>query len=78
MRVINIVVNNDGSLEVNEKHLTSGVLSWDEMLGQVAAMTLPSKRIESLNGSLYPMRTRSDWAKLKENIINQIQESNNE
>lgn len=49
------------SIEVRENGQTTGQLAWDEMLGQVAAMTHPD-----LNKGRYPMRTEEEWNRMDE------------
>lgn len=42
--------------------LTNG-LGWDEMLGQIAALTIPaiSDRLRINGGAVYPMQTQEEW-----------------
>lgn len=46
--------------------LTNG-LSWDEMLGQIASITIGSiaLRLQQNGGAVYPMRTQEDWDALQ-------------
>jgi hypothetical protein len=56
MRIITILVGEDGYLEVREDDRTSGQLSWDEMLGQIGELTHPK-----LGTAHYPMMTNQQW-----------------
>lgn len=57
-RVITIYVVPNG-FDVHEGEGFSGPLSWDEMLGQIASMTIPS-RATTGNG-LFGMKTPDQW-----------------
>jgi hypothetical protein len=50
---------------VHEGERHSGPLSWDEMLGQIASLTLPFERHSLLNG-LFGMKTPEEWQDRRE------------
>lgn len=63
-----IIIEIDGphghlNLREGDKH-TLG-LSWDEMLGMVAAMTIPTRIVP---GGAYPLRTDAEWEEWREAI----------
>lgn len=60
MRVILIVIGDEGELEVRENGATTGQLTWDEMLGQVTELTHP--RIKQPR---YAMHTDKEWADIE-------------
>ena len=63
MRTITIVIEDTAcGFDVQENGKTCDGLSWDEMLGQVAAMTIPPSRV----GCLFAMRTPEEWAQHRE------------
>jgi len=51
-RTITIYVHEDNHFSVIEGDLIAHMLAWDELLGQVAAMTIPD-RMKSINGMPY-------------------------
>lgn len=53
--------------DVHENGKCCDGLSWDEMLGQVAMLTMPASRI----GNGFAMRTPDEWNKLRQNYKNQ-------
>lgn len=67
MRLIMITINDNGHLEVREGAKYCGGLAWDEMLGQIAAMTMPTERITS-TGGIYPMKTYDEWDEQRRQI----------
>ncbi|MFZ2974947.1 MAG: hypothetical protein WA049_20150 [Ferribacterium limneticum] len=71
MRVITITI--EGSCcgyDVHENGKKCNGLSWDEMLGQVAMLTMPADRL----GKGFAMRTPEEWAAIREEQINSITE----
>ncbi len=56
MRVILIVIGDEGELEVRENGATTGQLCWDEMLGQITELTHPQ-----IKRGRYPMHTEQEW-----------------
>lgn len=58
-RQIIIHIADDGSMDVEENGMVCGGLGWDEVLGQVAAMTIPDGR-RGPQG-LFRMQTREQW-----------------
>ena len=59
MRRITIIVMDDNSgFDVEEDGKICDGLCWDEMLGQVALLTVPPSRVR--NG--YAMKTPEEWA----------------
>lgn len=63
-QTISIVPLNGGGFEVRRDGLTTGELTWDEMLGQVAAMTLPDHK----RGGLFRMETDAERAARHERL----------
>lgn len=63
-QTISIIPLDGGGFEVRRDGLTTGELTWDEMLGQVAAMTLPDHK----RGGLYAMETDAERATKYEKI----------
>lgn len=61
---ISIIPLNGGGFEVRRDGLTTGELTWDEMLGQVAAMTIPVDRLPEL----YTMAEPGEWERQKEQL----------
>lgn len=57
MRTILIQIDEEGRIEVRENGRTTGQLSWDEMIGQIAEMVHP--RIGP--AGRYPMMTDEQW-----------------
>lgn len=64
-REIIITVDDNGKLDVREGDRYCDGLCWGEMLEQVAAMTMPVKRINDMNGMIYPMLTKKEWGRRK-------------
>ena len=60
MRRIVITVDDEGRIDVEENGKICDGLGWDEMLGQVAAMTIPLRH--SNERGLFDMRTPEEWA----------------
>lgn len=58
MRRITIIMDDNGGFDVEEDGKICNGLAWDEMLGQVALLTVPPLRVR--NG--YAMKTPGDWA----------------
>jgi hypothetical protein len=56
VRVILIQIDDEGRIEVREDGRTTGQLSWDEMLGQIAEMSNPR-----IGSGRYPMLTEVQW-----------------
>lgn len=72
MKPITIRIESDdgefpGTFTVEQDGKLNNGLCWDEMLGQIAALTIPSVagRIRQHGGALYPMRTEEDWKALQ-------------
>lgn len=60
MRTIVITVDDPQKpcgFDVTENGRSCNGLSWDEMIGQIASMTIPATRI----GGLFSMRTPEEW-----------------
>ena len=57
-RTITITVDG-GKMNVIEDGRETGPLTWDEMLGHVAAMTISRDRVRP--DGLYTMRTKKEW-----------------
>lgn len=60
-RTITITFTEVDGWDVHEDGKCCNGLGWDEMLGQVAVLTMPPKRV----GTGYAMRTPQEWADLK-------------
>jgi hypothetical protein len=65
-RTITITYNpgSCGGWDVEENGKTCDGLCWDEMLGQIAAMTVPPGRV----GHGYPMRTPQEWVEHRQRM----------
>jgi len=74
MREIVITISDKNRIDVREGDKYCDGLSWDEMLGQIAAMTLPKERIEKVKG-LYPMRTAEEWEQQRKALMERIEQS---
>lgn len=74
MREIIITVSDDGQLDVREGDRYCDGLAWDEMLGQVAAMTAPVERISKMNG-LFTMLNKEEWEAKRNALIESIEQS---
>lgn len=62
MRTITITIGDGGGpFEVIEGNLTTGELTWDEMLGQVAELT--HRQVALIH---YPMRSKENWKQQRE------------
>lgn len=71
MRVITITIKGSPcGYDVHENGKKCDGLSWDEMLGQVAMLTMPV----NLVGKGFAMRTTEEWAAIHEERINTITE----
>lgn len=57
MRRITIIVDDSGCFDVEEDGKICDGLCWDEMLGQIAMLTIPVGRV----GKGYAMRTPEEW-----------------
>lgn len=67
MRTITITIEDGGcGFDVHENGKCCDGLSWDEMLGQVAMLTIPPSRV----GNGFAMRTPEEWAAWKELMAN--------
>lgn len=56
-----------GTFCVEQGDKSTNGLAWDEMLGQIASMTVPAvaTRIQQNGGAIYTMRTQEDWDALR-------------
>lgn len=71
MRIITIAIDPTAcGFDVHENGKCCDGLSWDEMLGQVAMLTIPANIV----GKGYAMRTPEEWAAIREKQINAITE----
>ncbi len=59
MRTIQINVLDGGAFSIEEGNRTTGELTFDEMLGQVACMTITPER--AMNRSLFGMFTHEEY-----------------
>lgn len=57
MRRIEIIIDDDGMIDVYENGKCCGGLGWDEMVGQIAAMTISKVKV----GGLFSMKTKEEW-----------------
>lgn len=71
MRTITIIVE-DGpcGFDIFEGDRHTDRLAWDEMLGQIAAMTHPK-----IGAGHYPMKTPEEWAREREERLARLNES---
>lgn len=74
MREIVITITDENRLDVREGDKYCDGLGWDEMLGQIAAMTLPAERVHKMNG-LYPMLTKEEWEARQKALMERIEQS---
>jgi hypothetical protein len=58
MRKITITIDDDIGFDIEENGKICNGLSWDEMLGQIAMLTVPPARV----GFGFAMRTPKEWA----------------
>lgn len=67
MRRIVITVDDNGNIDVEENGKTCDGLGWDEMLGQIAAMTIPLGCADKQG--IFSMRTPEQWETWKKNAF---------
>ena len=76
-RVITIVCRGGNDFDVHEGEAYSGLLCWDEMLGQIASLTHPQ-----INRARYQMFTPEQWQerrdRLEEIRTRRMRETNDE
>jgi len=68
MREIIIRLHDEGTREVIENGATTGLLTWDEMLGQIATLTFPKDKAMPL----YQMKTDEQWTKEREERLERM------
>lgn len=70
-RTITITYDDEGGCgwDVHENGKCCGGLGWDEMLGQVALLTVPPARV----GNGYAMRTPEEWSAHNEAMVARAQ-----
>lgn len=61
-QIISIVPLDDGTFDVRRDGRCTGPLTWDEMLGHVASMTIPTNRL----GGLFRMASADEWRRTEE------------
>jgi hypothetical protein len=75
MRQITITISDEGRIDVREGDRYCDGLCWDEMIGQIAAMTMPTTRINQQSGMLYQMLTKEQWAERDEMMRKSMQQA---
>lgn len=68
MRTITIVVRDVGGFDVSEGTRFCSELTWDEMLGQIARLTMPERN------PLFHMESRDEWREREDKLRKQVQE----